>query len=132
MRLDAPRRRRRLDRLGIALQVIERASLVREPGGKPQIARTESQAHLERFECFGVAAVEAQHDAAVEMPEREALVQLDRAAGTSWPCLDVATPVADLRENVLCIGVLAVELGRPQGRLTLASRTSGAKSSTEP
>src|SRR5262245_21717141 len=77
VRLDAAGCRSGVDRLGVALQMIERPRFVPEPCGRPRVTGAQAQSALQCFECLLVTAVEAQHDSEIKVAESEVPVQLD-------------------------------------------------------
>src|SRR6516162_249965 len=94
--------------------MIKHSGLVGEPGGGPRIAGTKAPSRLDRFEGFLVAAVEAQSNSQVKMPESEVLVQLNGAARMRYCGPGVARPKGCLGEHILGLRVFTIERDRPK------------------
>src|ERR1700730_452263 len=97
--------------------MIKHPGLVGEPGGGPGIARTEAPSRLDRFESFLVAAVQAQPNAKIKMPDSEVPVELDRAARVRDCGPDIASPMAGLGERILRLRVFTIERHRLESGL---------------
>src|SRR6516164_6100584 len=94
--------------------MIKYPGLVGEPGGGPGVAWTKTPPRVDRFECFLVAAVEAQCNSEIEMTEREVLVQLDRVARVLYGGPDIARPKASLGKHILDLRVFPIERCSPK------------------